>query len=256
MRRFSIAIVSSLMFACALTARGADSPPVRLELDATAAPTGVLNSHMTFPAPPGVLTRAYPKWIPGEHSPSGPLSQIVRLTFTGGGVPLSWHRDDLDIFLFHVDVPKGVSEVRADLDFACVLGQEGFQSDICSSYDQLVVNCGWWCSTRRPCRTIAIRLSRASACPPDGNTIPRSRWRMSRRRTRCNSGLAADRGEKPAHLSPGRPVVRVDGDFRRIRREPRGPDRRGEALRAHGGGNRGGVRWAALLPLQSADLLG
>ena len=97
---------------------------------------------MTFPATPGVLTLAYPKWIPGEHSPSGPLSQIVRLTFTAGGVPLTWHRDDLDIFLFHVEVPAGVSEVRADLDFACVLGQEGFQSDICSSYDQLVVN--WW----------------------------------------------------------------------------------------------------------------
>ena len=142
MRRSSIALLSSLMFACSLTARGGDSPPVRLELDATAAPTGVLHSHMTFPATPGVLTLAYPKWIPGEHSPSGPLSQIVRLTFTAGGVPLTWHRDDLDIFLFHVDVPEGVSEVRADLDFACVLGQEGFQSDICSSYDQLVVN--WW----------------------------------------------------------------------------------------------------------------
>jgi predicted metalloprotease with PDZ domain len=142
MRRSSIALLSSLMFACSLTARGGDRPPVRLELDATGAPTGVLHSHMTFPATPGVLNLAYPKWIPGEHSPSGPLSQIVRLTFTAGGVPLTWHRDDLDIFLFHVDVPEGVSEVRADLDFACVLGQEGFQSDICSSYDQLVVN--WW----------------------------------------------------------------------------------------------------------------
>jgi predicted metalloprotease with PDZ domain len=44
--------------------------------------------------------------------------------------------------VFHVDVPAGVSQIQADLDFACVVGQEGFQSDICSSYDQLVVN--WW----------------------------------------------------------------------------------------------------------------
>jgi predicted metalloprotease with PDZ domain len=97
---------------------------------------------MRFPASPGVLTLAYPKWIPGEHSPGGPLSQIVRLTFSADGRPLVWHRDDLDIFVFHVNVPDGVSEVQADLDFACVLGQEGFQSDICSSHDQLVVN--WW----------------------------------------------------------------------------------------------------------------
>jgi len=116
--------------------------PIRLELDATEAPTGVLHSHLTIPATPGVLTLAYPKWIPGEHAPSGPLSQVVRLSFAADGKPLTWHRDDTDIYVFHVDVPAGVTQVQADLDFACVLGQVGFQSDICSSFDQLVVN--WW----------------------------------------------------------------------------------------------------------------
>jgi predicted metalloprotease with PDZ domain len=124
------------------SAHAAPAEPNRVELDATEAPTGLLHSHLRFPANPGTLTLAYPKWIPGEHSPGGPLSQVVRLTFSANGKPLVWHRDDLDIFMFHVEVPEGVTEVRADLDFACVLGQEGFQSDICSSYDQLVVN--WW----------------------------------------------------------------------------------------------------------------
>ena len=128
--------------AFAAPAYPAQSEPNRIELDATQAPTGLLHSHLRFPAHPGVLTLAYPKWIPGEHSPGGPLSQVVRLAFSGNGRPLVWHRDDLDIFVFHVEVPEGVTEVRAELDFACVLGQEGFQSDICSSYDQLVVN--WW----------------------------------------------------------------------------------------------------------------
>jgi len=123
-------------------ARAAPPQPSRIELDATEAPQGLLHSHLTFAARPGTLDLAYPKWIPGEHSPGGPLSQVVRLTFNANGKPLVWHRDDLDIFLFHVEVPEGVTEVHADLDFACVLGGEGFQSDICSSYDQLVVN--WW----------------------------------------------------------------------------------------------------------------
>ena len=114
----------------------------RIELDATQAPIGLLHSHMRFPVSPGQVTLAYPKWIPGEHSPGGPLSQVIRLDFSANGKPLVWHRDDLDIFVFHVEVPDGVSEIRADLDFACVLGGDGFQSDICSSYDQLVVN--WW----------------------------------------------------------------------------------------------------------------
>jgi predicted metalloprotease with PDZ domain len=66
----------------------------------------------------------------------------VGLRFSAGGKTLTWRRDDLDIYLFHVDVPPGVTQVQADLDFACLVGQEGFQSDICSSFDQLVVN--WW----------------------------------------------------------------------------------------------------------------
>ncbi len=79
MRRSTIAWLSSLLWACALTARGGDSPPVRLELDATAAPTGVLHSHMPFPATPGVLTLAYPKWIPGEHSPVNGTDLLERI---------------------------------------------------------------------------------------------------------------------------------------------------------------------------------
>ncbi len=132
----------ALSLAFSLPARAGATVPSRIELDATQAPLGLLHSHMSFPVAGRTLTLAYPKWIPGEHSPGGPLSQVVRLSFSANGKPLSWHRDDLDIFLFHVDVPTGVTEVQADLDFACVLGQEGFQSDICTSYDQLVVN--WW----------------------------------------------------------------------------------------------------------------
>lgn len=137
-----LALLTSLAYCLALPAWSAVAQPIRIELDATQAPRGLLHSHMTIPATPGVLTLAYPKWIPGEHGPGGPLSQIVKLTFTADGKALTWHRDELDIFVFHVDVPDGVSLIHADLDFACALGQEGFQSDICSSYDQLVVN--WW----------------------------------------------------------------------------------------------------------------
>jgi predicted metalloprotease with PDZ domain len=133
---------AALSLAFALQARSAGSSPIRIELDATQAPIGLLHSHMTIPATAGTLTLAYPKWIPGEHSPGGPLSQVIRLSFSANGKPLTWTRDDLDIYVFHVDVPPGVAQIQADLDFACVLGQEGFQSDICTSYDQLVVN--WW----------------------------------------------------------------------------------------------------------------
>ena len=141
-RKLLIDVLCALAYSISPAVWGGVTTPIRIELDATAAPTGLLHSHMTIPATPGILTLAYPKWIPGEHGPGGPLSQIVRLTFAANGKPLAWHRDDLDIFVFHVEVPAGVSQIQADLDFACVVGQEGFQSDICTSFDQLVVN--WW----------------------------------------------------------------------------------------------------------------
>src|ERR1700730_14039373 len=76
-----------------------------LELDATQAPTGVLHSHLTIPAVAEELTLAYPKWIPGEHAPGGPLSQVVRLKFSAGGKTLAWRRDDLDMYAFHIHLP-------------------------------------------------------------------------------------------------------------------------------------------------------
>jgi predicted metalloprotease with PDZ domain len=117
-------------------------PPIQIALDAREAPTGVLHSHLRFPVSGSTLTLAFPQWIPGEHAPGGPLPQMVRLVFTAQGHRIAWHRDDDDIYVFHVDVPPQAREVEADLDFACLIGEEGFRSDICSSYDQLVVN--WW----------------------------------------------------------------------------------------------------------------
>jgi hypothetical protein len=84
---------------------------------------------------------AYLKWIPGEHALGGPLSQVVRLKFSAGGKTLAGRRDDLDMHGFHVRLPVGVRRVQADLDFACVMGGEGFRSDVCSSHNQRVV---WW----------------------------------------------------------------------------------------------------------------
>jgi predicted metalloprotease with PDZ domain len=135
-------LVSTLFLAFATRVCAQEDQATTLELDATQAPTGVLHSHMTIPAPAGKLTLAYPKWIPGEHAPGGPLSQVVRLTFTAGGKILAWRRDDLDMYEFHVDVPEGVNRVEANLDFACVIGGEGFRSYVCTSQNQLVVN--WW----------------------------------------------------------------------------------------------------------------
>lgn len=93
--------------------------PETLVLDARQAGRGLMYSHMTIPVKPGAFTFVYPKWIPGEHSPSGPLEDISQMRVTANGSPLHWARDQVDLYAFHVDVPQGVSHI--DVDFTVIL---------------------------------------------------------------------------------------------------------------------------------------
>ena len=97
---------------------GADAPTIILSVDASDAPRKMFHAQLRIPAKPGTLTLYYPKWIPGEHGPTGPITDLTGLKFTANGKTLTWRRDLLDGFTFHVEVPAGESEVTANLDYA------------------------------------------------------------------------------------------------------------------------------------------
>src|SRR5580658_7677377 len=90
---------------------------ISLTVDATKTPQKLLHSHEVIPVKPGPLTIYYPKWIPGEHGPNGPISSVTGLKFEAGGKTIPWKRDLLDVFTFHVEVPAGTSQLNADFDF-------------------------------------------------------------------------------------------------------------------------------------------
>ncbi len=92
-------------------------PNVTISVDATSAPRKIFHATLRIPATAGDLTLYYPKWIPGEHAPDGPVVDLAGLFFKANGQTLKWRRDLLDGFTIHVEVPQGVSEVQADLDF-------------------------------------------------------------------------------------------------------------------------------------------
>jgi predicted metalloprotease with PDZ domain len=91
--------------------------PMELAVDATDAPRGVFHSRMVIPAAPGPLTLAYPKWVQGEHAPSGPIMQVAGFTVSANGKALPWRRDPLEMFLVKVEVPAGAREVEVALDY-------------------------------------------------------------------------------------------------------------------------------------------
>src|SRR4051812_20884593 len=111
--------------------------PISLTVDATEAPRKILHAKLSFPARPGPMTLYYPRWIPGEHGPTGPIVNLAGLKLTALGKPVPWRRDPLDMFAFHVDVPAGATSLDAQLDFLSPATKEGF-SGAASATSQLV----------------------------------------------------------------------------------------------------------------------
>ena len=72
------------------------APTITIAVDASEAPRKIFHAQMTIPAAPGSLTLYYPKWIPGEHGPTGPIQDLAGLKFTANGQTLKWRRDLLD----------------------------------------------------------------------------------------------------------------------------------------------------------------
>src|SRR6266581_4461838 len=111
----TFALIGSLLPASLHAA--AVPPHINIALDATDAPRKIFHAQLTIPASAGTLTLYYPKWIPGEHAPSGPVIDLAGLKFTGNGQFLKWRRALDDNWTVHVEVPAGVQEVHASLDY-------------------------------------------------------------------------------------------------------------------------------------------
>jgi predicted metalloprotease with PDZ domain len=117
-RTSPLVIALIAVFTCPLASHATGTAPhIDIALDAVDAPRKILHAQLTIPATPGTLTLYYPKWIPGEHAPSGPAIDLAGLKFTGNGQFLKWRRDLADNWTIHVEVPPGVQEVHASLDY-------------------------------------------------------------------------------------------------------------------------------------------
>jgi predicted metalloprotease with PDZ domain len=110
------AFVWSVVLATACPAAAA-AAAITLSVDATEAPRKIFHAHLVIPAAPGALTLYYPKWIPGEHGPTGPIASLAGVKMTAAGKPLDWRRDPLEMYAFQVDVPAGATAVEVDLDY-------------------------------------------------------------------------------------------------------------------------------------------
>jgi predicted metalloprotease with PDZ domain len=124
-RRFAVAV---LLFCAWMTTARAQTVTERLHVDATDAPRNILHATLTLPVSPGAVTLVYPKWIPGNHRPTGPIQNFTGLHFTAAGKELEWQRDLLDMYAFHLQVPAGVNELQASYDTITYNGRNSLAS--------------------------------------------------------------------------------------------------------------------------------
>src|SRR5579864_5515922 len=90
---------------------------ISVTVDATKTPEKIVHTRESIPAKPGPLTLYYPKWIPGEHGPDGPIGNVTGLKFTANGKTIPWQRDLSYVFTFHVEVPTGADRLDVAFDY-------------------------------------------------------------------------------------------------------------------------------------------
>ncbi len=108
---WSLPLLSFLLFTPSLTAQA-----IRLHVDLTDAPRNIYHAHLQIPVHAGEISLVFPKFIPGNHRPSGPIGALTGIRMESAGRPLSWQRDPVESYEFHVSVPKGVDTLDVALD--------------------------------------------------------------------------------------------------------------------------------------------
>jgi predicted metalloprotease with PDZ domain len=132
------------------TASLAQQKSITLDVDATTISRKILHAHESFSLVSPLaqtVDLVYPKWIPGNHAPTGPIADLVDLRFTADGKSIAWTRDAVDMFRFHVPVPAGTNLLVADFslvgayaagnDFAIGNTSTPVQGDV--NWDQVVL---------------------------------------------------------------------------------------------------------------------
>jgi predicted metalloprotease with PDZ domain len=116
--RFLASPAFAAAFLCvALRSQAADGP-ILLRVDTTAAPAqNIVTTHEIIPVQPGKMTLYYPKWLPGQHQPVGPIANMAGLLIKGGGSALMWRREPTDLYAIDVDVPAGVNALDIDMTY-------------------------------------------------------------------------------------------------------------------------------------------
>ncbi|HEX7886715.1 MAG TPA: peptidase M61 [Phenylobacterium sp.] len=91
---------------------------LKLEVDATDIERRIFRVRQTIPlAGPGPITLLYPEWVPGGHAPRNALFNVAGLAIKANGQAVSWTRDPVEVFAFHVTPPAGAASLEVEFQY-------------------------------------------------------------------------------------------------------------------------------------------
>ncbi len=111
----TVSLLFSLLLGV-LLASGLSAQAIRLHVDLTDAPRNIYHAQLQIPVRAGEVSLEFPKWIPGNHRPSGPIGALTGIRMEAAGKTLAWQRDAIEMYEFHVRVPAGVDTLSVSLD--------------------------------------------------------------------------------------------------------------------------------------------
>ena len=141
-RRSAVLILLMLVVGMAGTGGAAPiSGPIELSVDASEVARKILHAKLLIPAQEGTVTLLYPKWIPGEHGPTGPIKDVAGIKVTAGGKSVPWSHVSEDVSTLRIEAPAGAGRLEVALDVILPPSTvEGFSSAASSTDDLLVLN--------------------------------------------------------------------------------------------------------------------
>jgi predicted metalloprotease with PDZ domain len=156
-----------LVLSASFAAHAAD---LTVRLDASDVTRKRVHTELVLAVAAGPLTLVFPKWIPGEHGPTGPLQSMIGLDIKANGDTIGWARDPDDVYAFRLTVPDGVDELDIAIDTGLPALGSGFSAAPTSS-EQLAV-LSWNQFVLLPKGMDAEQItSRASIVVPEGWAI-------------------------------------------------------------------------------------
>jgi predicted metalloprotease with PDZ domain len=90
---------------------------IQLSVDASDTTRRIVRVHESISGISGETVLLYPKWLPGTHSPEGPIDKLAGLKITSQGASVAWTRDPVDVYAFRVHAGSGAKSLDIDFDY-------------------------------------------------------------------------------------------------------------------------------------------